>query len=179
MGLLLAASSIYIPEFIRKRKLEELFESTAEAFRMAMPEIKGLSSEECLKAFARFTCEQAVKSLQQGNELEVQSRLRQNAYRIGEQLKKDLHINTEPEIMKMGAIIYRLLHIEFHGKPGGQIVIPRCFFSAYYSSEVCRLVSSLDEGLLAGLAGGGRLKFSRRITAGDDCCRAFFERAEG
>ena len=36
------------------------------------------------------------------------------------------------------------------------------------------LVSGLDEGLLAGLAGDGRLVFTERLTEGADRCRARF-----
>jgi hypothetical protein len=175
MGLLLEVASIYVPGFIRKRQLESLFQSTADAFGVEKPSVKGLSFEESLKSYARFTSEQADRAIQQGNDLEVQSRLSRNAYRIGEQLKVGFHISTAEQVMRMSAMIYKLLHIEFHGKPGGNIVIPHCFFSAYYSIDVCRLISSLDEGLLAGLSGGGKLSFSRRITGGNECCRAYFQ----
>ena len=105
----------------------------------------------------------------------MQSRLFQNAYRIGQQFKADFNINTAEEVMRMGALIYKFLKIDFQGEPQGNIVIKRCFFSAYYSSKVCRLISSLDEGLLAGLSGGGKLSFSQRITEGNECCRAYLE----
>ena len=35
-------------------------------------------------------------------------------------------------------------------------------------------MSAMDRGLLAGLAGGGELAFSQRITEGHPCCRARF-----
>ncbi len=104
----------------------------------------------------------------------MQSRLFKNASRIGRQLRMDFKVSAA-EVMRMGAIVYKMLGIDFHGEPGGSIVIRRCFFSSYYSSRVCRLISSLDEGLLVGLAGGGRLSFSRRITEGDECCLAYLE----
>ena len=77
--------------------------------------------------------------------------------------------------MQMGELIYKVLKIEFQGEPRGNIVIKRCFFSAYYSRSVCQLISSLDEGLLTGLSGGGKLIFSQRITEGHECCRAYLD----
>jgi hypothetical protein len=56
----------------------------------------------------------------------------------------------------------------------GDIVVRRCSFSRRYSAEVCRLMSRLDAGVLAGLAGGGELAFSERLTEGSDRCRARF-----
>jgi len=77
--------------------------------------------------------------------------------------------------MQMSAVIYKMLKIEFHGDSHGDIVIKRCFFSTYYSSNVCHLISALDEGLLAGLSGGGQFSFSQRITEGYSVCRAYLE----
>ncbi len=74
--------------------------------------------------------------------------------------------------MEMSQIIYKILGINFKGDRAGNILIARCFFSHYYSREVCRVVSSLDEGLLAVLSGGLHLDFNRRITEGSDCCQA-------
>jgi hypothetical protein len=175
MGLLLAVSKIYLPQFIQKRKLELLFDAAADAFQVATPSTRGLSYNNCLVLFARFTQEQTLRSIKQGSQIKVQSRLFQNACRIGRELKTDFHINTAEDVMRMGTLVYKLLRIEFHGEPQGNIVIKRCFFSSYYSSDVCRLISSLDEGLLSGLAGGGKLTFSKRITEGNECCRAYLE----
>ncbi len=174
MGLLLKVATLYVPRPVRRRKLEMLFQATADAFKTARPSTGGLSFDECLRRFARFTREQADNAIRQGGESEVQSRLFENAYRIGRQLGTDFKVNSA-EVMRMGALVYKMLGIDFHGEPGGNIVIKRCFFSSYYSSQVCRLISSLDEGLLVGLAGGGRLSFSQRITEGNACCLAHLQ----
>jgi hypothetical protein len=172
MGLLLAASTIYIPQFIRKRKLEMLFQATADAFQVPTPVTTGIPYTECLNSYARFTREQAEIAIRQGSQLRTQSRLFRNAYHIGQQLKRDFKLNTAEDVMRTGRLVYRLLKIDFQGKPDGSILIKKCFFSAYYSSQICRLISSLDEGLLVGLAGGGKLSFSQRISEGAECCRA-------
>ena len=154
--------------------MQMLFSATADAFQTAPPSFGGLSFDESLTQYARFTREQADNAIRLGSETEVQSRLFQNAHRIGRQFRRDFKVNAA-EVMRMGALVYKMLGIDFHGEPGGDIVIRRCFFSGYYSSQVCRLISSLDEGLLVGLAGGGRLTFTQRITEGNECCLAHLQ----
>jgi predicted ArsR family transcriptional regulator len=68
--------------------------------------------------------------------------------------------------------VYGLLDIDLRGNGRGELTVRRCAFSEVYSAEVCRLVSALDAGLLAGLSGGDRLEFTRRITEGAPCCLA-------
>ena len=179
MGLLLTASQLYVPQFLRKRKLAMLFAATADAFRQHPPSISGLSADDSLKLYAQFTREQAGNIIRQGNPEEVRSRLFENACRIGRDLRDDFHIRTVEEVMRMSAVVYKILKIDFHGESRGRIVISHCFFSDYYPSDVCSLVSSLDAGLLAGLSGGGRLSFSQRITEGKACCLAHLDTAEG
>ncbi len=178
MNWRLAIAKVYIPRSVQKRELALLLDATADAFRAAPPVFTGLSHNECLKLFARFTGEQALESIRQGNEQEIKSRLFQNACRIGQRLKAEFNINSGEEAMQMGATIYRSLKIDFQGDSRGNIRIKHCFFSAYYSSRVCHLISSLDEGLLTGLSGGSRLTFSQRITDGSECCRAYLEGIE-
>ncbi|MBN1856548.1 MAG: hypothetical protein JW846_06330 [Dehalococcoidia bacterium] len=151
-----------------------LFNATADAFHMTPPSTRGKSCAECLRLYALFTREQADSAILHGKQAEVQSRLFQNAYHMGEQFRRDFKVTTT-DVMRMGSLIYKMLQIDFEGKPDGNILIHRCFFSAYYSSEVCRLISSLDEGLLTGLAGGGSLAFKQRITEGHECCRAYLQ----
>jgi hypothetical protein len=172
MGLRLAASTIYIPGFIRKRQLDMLFKATAAAFRTAVPSTKGLSIDNSLKLYAEFTKEWAALATKGGYATQIQPALFENAYQMGRKFRSDFGLNSMPEVMKMSSVIYRLLKIDFSGEPQGNIVIRRCFFADYYSNDICRLISSLDEGLLAGLSGGGKLSFSQRLTEGSDCCRA-------
>ena len=177
MGLFLTLSKIYVPRFLRKRKLELLFDATADAFRVPIPSTRGLSFNNCLVLYAQFTRDLAAKSIQQNNRFEIESRLFKNAYRIGRQFKTDFHINNLDEAMVMSRVIYKLLKIEFCGKSDGNIIIERCFFSSYYSNDICQLISFLDEGLITGLSGGGKLTFSKRLTSGDRCCHAHVEPA--
>ena len=77
-------------------------------------------------------------------------------------------------MLRLGKILYRMLKIEFNGSAEGEVVIRHCFFSPYYTPEVCRIISALDEGLLSGLSNGGQMVFKERITEGKTCCLAVF-----
>jgi hypothetical protein len=172
MGLSLAVAQIYVPPSIRKRKLQELFQATAESFRCPTPPLDDLNVLEILTRYAIFTSERAEESVQQCHEAEVKNRLYQNSLRMGLRLREDFKVRNMEEVMQMGRIIYKILGIDFRGRQSGEIRVRRCFFSSYYSPGVCRLVSSLDEGLMTGLSNGGRLEFCERITEGSSCCRA-------
>jgi len=148
MNLLLSIARIYVPAFIKKKKVQELFELTADAFQSDLPAIKKLSYDDCLKAY--------------------------NAYQMGEKLRNDFHVKTQADVIHLSKILYKILKIDFTGNAFGEVIIKRCFFSPFYTPDVCGLISSLDEGVAAGLSAGGRLVFKERITEGKNCCQATF-----
>jgi hypothetical protein len=175
MSPLLARLLTHTPVIVRRQALVQLFRATAAAFQADMPRLSGLSQEQCLLAYARFTAEQAEAALRQGDDLPgLQARLYENAYRLGRLPGRLLRVQGVDDTMTLGRFLYGILDIDFEGSANGEITIDRCYFSNYYSPEVCRLMSAMDRGLLAGLAGGGDLAFSQRITEGHACCRARF-----
>jgi hypothetical protein len=179
MDIRLFALKIHIPSFIKKNNLKELFELTAEAFGCEVPPLNNLSYVEMLKAYAQFTAEEAEKHIRERQNLEgIKGRLHDNAYRLGKRIREDFGLHTTQEIMEMSRILYQTLGIDFEGDLSGEVTIKKCFFSDYYSPQVCRVISSLDEGIAAGLSDGGRLSFSKRITEGNPCCRARLFRLE-
>jgi hypothetical protein len=175
MNLLLNIARIYLPAFIKKKKVQELFELTAEAFQCSPPDTKYLSYHNCLKAYAQFSKTKAEEVIKLHNNMDaVKKRLYQNAYRLGEKLRNDFRVKTQADVIHLSKILYRILSIEFTGNSSGEVIIRRCFFSQFYTPEVCRIISALDEGVAAGLSAGGRLVFKERITEGKNCCRATF-----
>jgi repressor of nif and glnA expression len=104
----------------------------------------------------------------------VKRKLYRNACQLGEKLRKEYHIGTRADVIRLSRILYRILGIGFTESAEGEVVINRCFFSQFYTPEVCAVISALDEGLAAGLSAGGRLVFKERITEGKNCCRATF-----
>ena len=179
MNLLIEAANIYTPAPIKRRGLLDLFASTAAAFGCASPRVAELPYEEMLRAYARFAAAQASQALERGAGLdEIRGQLYGGACRMGEGLRRAFRITNTAEALAAAEVLYRALGIDLRASPQGEsgveVTVCRCFFSEYYSGSVCRLIASLDEGLFAGLLGGGRLGFYRRITEGDGCCRAHF-----
>ena len=175
MSPLLSRLLTHTPPIVKRQALVQLFRATAAAFQADMPRLSGLSQEQCLLAYARFTANQADEALRQGGDLsELQERLYRNAYRLGRTPGWLLRVRSVDDVMALGRFLYDILDIDFEGSRSGEITISRCYFSSFYSPEVCRVMSAMDRGLLAGLAGGGDLAFSQRITEGHACCRARF-----
>jgi len=164
---------LYIPGFIKKKKLLELFRLTAEAFQCEPPDLRGLTYERLLSKYALFTKEQAESYFNSGSPIdELKQRLYQNSYIYGQKLKKSFHIASRKDAVTMLEVIYKLIEIDFKYTQD-EFIIKRCFFSKYYSKEVCKLISSMDDGLAAGLL-GERLSFYQRITEDCNCCKGYF-----
>lgn len=157
----------------RKQVLEALFHATARAFGAAVPPLTGLSADRCLYQYALFTQSQAAAALRRGDDLDaLQGQLYRNAYRLGRACRWMFRVESVADTMAVGQALYRLLDIEFQGDADGDVVIRRCYFSHFYSGQVCQVMSAADRGVLAGLSDGGQLVFSARLTEGQACCRA-------
>jgi hypothetical protein len=173
MNWRLQAIQIYLPKFIKRKKLIELFDLTAQAFQRNAPDLNKLSFEKCLDQYAIFTKTAAAVALQKPEELPaIKNKLYQKAFQMGQKIRAELHVRTFEDVMLASKILYRVLAIDFQGNINGEVTITRCFFSQYYSSEVCEIIAALDEGVAAGLSNGGILTFSNRITEGHKCCKA-------
>ena len=192
-------AKLYIPEYIKNKKLDDLFRLTAAVFQTESPEIHGQPFPDRLAEYARFTKDQAERCLSwEGSAEERESRidriegkLYQGSFLLGEDLRKKLHIKTRRQAAEALQLIYRIIGIDFrydrqeiirNGSPGtlrtgrsDGFTVKACYFSEYYSVEVCKLISSLDAGLAAGLS-CGELCFTRRITEGCSCCRGYFRK---
>ncbi len=114
MNLFLKVAKFYIPGFIRKKKLKELCEITAQAFGVDAPNLWGLSYPVSLEAYARFTQAQAEKAIRQKTDLKaLNARLFQNAHALGQKLRREFHIKTPTDVLLMSRILYRTLGIDF------------------------------------------------------------------
>jgi hypothetical protein len=168
-------AGFYLPAWLRRRKLEELLLLTARAFDSPPPSSQGLSRAELLRKFAEFSREMAEKALDSpAGSVTAERRLFNGALGLGREIGRTLRVSTPHEAMRAARILYRCLGIDFRGSAEGDIIIRSCHFSRSYSPAVCRLMSSLDAGILSGLAGGGGLEFAERLTEGRDRCRARF-----
>jgi hypothetical protein len=170
-----AAALLSGVRLVKSRGLVELGRLAADAFETEYPAWEKLSYPEQLGQFARFTKQEAEKALASGGSVEaMRSRLRDNARRFGRKIRRKLRLSSPQDVMTAARILYRVIKIDLEGTSRGEIVVRKCFFSAFYSPGVCELMSALDEGILAGLADGGELRFRERLSEGKNCCRAQF-----
>lgn len=173
--MLLRVLQFYIPSFIRRKVIRELACLTADALRCEAPKLEGLSYKTGLREYALFTNEQVQRLIRNNGDIEmVKNELFQAARRLGQDMRQRFHITKPEEVMRASRMMYRILDIDLQEDDQGGILINRCFFSRYYSGDVCRIISSLDEGVAAGLSGGGKLAFYQRMTEGSNCCKAYF-----
>jgi hypothetical protein len=175
MNFLFHFSKMYLPEYVKKRELMNLFHITALAFERTIPPTIGLSFDECLVAFAHFAKSEVDLVMSRGEDLQtIQELLYQSAYEFGNKFRKQFRVSTARDVMEASRFLYKILGIDFKGTEKGTITISKCFFSQHYSPFTCRVISSLDAGMIAGLSGGGGLSFSERITEGSTFCNAQF-----
>jgi hypothetical protein len=179
MSLRLGAARVFLPPFLKRKHFRRLFLITAESFGATLPALEGLSYEAGLRLFVSFTRENALKALAGNGAEAVGDRLYRSARALGEELRRSLGVRTSADVMAAARVLYRAIGIDLRGDPGGAVVIRSCRFARDYTPEICGLISSLDRGILAGLAGGGELRFSRRLTEGHDSCRAVLGREGG
>ena len=177
MNLRLLALQVYLPPSLKTDGLLDLFQLTADAFGAPMPDVEACSQAEVLLAFATFTRDQA-ELVPEGDIEAMKLRLYERAYRLGNTMKQLLEIRSSHESLRAARLLYRTLGIDFRANERGDVTIARCYFSRFYTDRSCRILSSLDEGLLAGLSGGGRLCFKTRITEHQRCCLATIDFSE-
>ncbi len=153
----------------------QLFQATAAGFELQVPSLGHLDSQACLAQYAQFVQVHAGQRLRDRNEIpSLTKRLYQNAMAMARPLNQWLRLRTQQDVMATACVLYRVMNVDIQGNGQGEVVIRRCYFSAYYSADVCRLMSAMDRGLFAGLSDGGKLTFSARITEGQPCCLAHF-----
>ena len=176
MNLLIRGLELYVPTRLKRQKLKSLFEATASAFDAEVPDLSHLTFDQCLEKYALFSRDLIEKRLQAGGDVsEAGNALYVHAFALGDELRRQLHIENRGDVLSVGRALYRAIGIDFEGSTVGTVVIRSCFFSRFYSERVCRVISALDIGIAAGLSGGGELTFSQRITEGKPCCEAFFD----
>jgi len=176
MNIRLTLARVYVPFWIQKKKLKELFALTAQAFQSEEPALEGLSQKEVLEKYAIFTKENTEKLLVSDEKTKIaKDQLYKKAFQMGSNLREELRISSPKEFMASARLLYHLIGIDFRGEKTGRITIRKCYFKRFYSEDICKIISSLDKGILAGLSGGtGKLEFLDRLTSGADCCRAVF-----
>jgi hypothetical protein len=176
MSLRLRLAEVWLPGPVRKKYFRELAERTARAFEVPPPDLAGLAAEEARRLFARFShaCASGLAADAAARTL-AEQRLRAEAMALGRRLASALGVRTRSEVLRAARLLYGSIQIDFRGDERGRIHISGCSFADVYSPATCRTIAALDEGLLVGLAGGGTLTFSARLTEGAPACLARFD----
>ncbi|MHB1484927.1 MAG: hypothetical protein ACYCYI_09710 [Saccharofermentanales bacterium] len=170
--MLLKIFQYYVPAFVKKKIICDLNKVTASAFQCEIPEMKELSYNDRLLAYALFTDNQSQKIVKNNENFEnTRNSLFEASYKIGDDFRKRFHISKNSDVIIASRLIYKILGIEMQAD-NDEIIIKECFFKNYYSGDTCKIISALDEGMAAGLSGGGKLEFYQRMTEGHNCCKA-------
>jgi hypothetical protein len=166
---------LYVPKFLKRRGLTNLFGVTGSAFGAEVPDLSGLSYAQLLDEYAHFTKGSVDRSIDNLHNLGIaRQQLCRSSCELGRTYRQWFGVTSTKDVMAACRIAYQCLGIDFRGTEKGAITISKCFFSKYYSEQVCGVISCLDKGLVAGISGGGKLCFTQRITEGMECCRAEF-----
>lgn len=173
MSLRLRALELHVPGWLARSAVRRLFEVTVAAFGRDRVVPHGVDRSELLERYGRFSAAAADAALAGGTDLPaLADRLWGSAEALGRSLRRRLGVRSHEEALRAARIVYRTIGIDLRADERGGVVVEHCAFAQWYSPPVCRLMSSLDAGLIAGLTDGGRLAFSERITEGRPRCLA-------
>lgn len=154
----------------RRIELQQLMNMTARAFGVEPRRVWRLTGDEALQVYAEFTRD----NLQCGVDRPLLLRMGKEAYKMGRLLRRFFFVRSKADVEQLTIALYRNIGIELEGHIPGELCFRRCFFSQYYTSEICLAASALDDGIMRGLTGHGQLTFQQRITEGCTCCKAVF-----
>lgn len=154
----------------RRIELQLLMNLTARALGKPARRTWTLSNDDALRVYAEYTRDH----LSAGVDDAVLQRMAAEACKVGRRLRRVLFLRRQHDIERLTVALYRNIGITLEGHLPGALCFRKCFFSRYYTPELCLAASALDEGLMRGLSGGGELRFRQRITEGCATCIATF-----
>ena len=190
MSIRLKIASLWIPDFILKRELDNAARKTTEGLNAALKQYahKIVEKDEVLKgkmderrSIMAKAHNKRVKILIQELGYEKAVKIGRNAmfevgYELGRETRRKLGIGNDFKDLELAAgILYKILGIEFkiENNDGNMImIINRCDLSKYYSPEACIILSAADEGVVHGLNENMGMQFKERITGGASECKA-------
>ena len=162
-----------VPEILRRIQLQILMNLTAKAFRAPAERLWTRPWREGLSVYVEYTrkCAQIMDT--------DPERLYALSFALGERLRRIAGFTEDDDLCRLVFWLYRGIGIDMGGRLPGAVTVSGCFFSDYYTPDVCALISNMDSGIVGGIMGGGRLVFSGRITEGAGGCRACLVRGRG
>ena len=186
----------HTPELVRRGIIFGLLVGTEIGFRRGAGSLGGhvkilfLPSEEMLALYGDFsrkcvdyvydcaaTCQN--DSTRKSIIRRYRRQVFRSSYRLGHLLRLVTGLRDQEDLQRLLFLLYNNIGITLEGSAPGRICVPECYFSKIYSARQCRFMSAMDWGIMAGLYGGGRLKFEKRLTEGCRCCEAYFNKFGG
>ncbi len=201
MNRSVACASFFLPPWISRRELDRIARATTAALDVLLaqraPESldairrderlprrvsgRGLAGRRAAMAQAHNARVAALCGVcgEDGIRLARQALFRVGV-ELGQEARHALKVrNTERDLLGAARLLYRILGIRFRAESTGQnralVSIDRCALSSVYSPEACLALSAVDEGVVAGLHPGARLRFVERMTEGKATCQAWLE----
>ncbi len=171
-----------MPEAFLRLEVCVLIRLTAVSFVCKAPSVHGLDSRERLKLFRRFSAD-TVKTCRKEALPSFRKNMYRRAFRIGRCLSLLPGLKDRENKKRLIIVLYRNIGIEVRdaedeGNEAGvwHICIPHCSFSSVYTPGICSVMSGMDAGIICGILGDGRFKFTQRITEGCPYCSAFYRK---
>lgn len=149
-------------------ELQLLMIITAKGLRVPAINILTHSNTEALRCYAEFT----RNNLSDDVSTEVLQRMNTMAYRTGRLLRVLFLVRTQEAARQLVVKLYRNIGISMSFQSEDLIYFNSCYFSHFYTPNICMAASSLDDGFIRGITGCGRLSFKQRITENCEYCIA-------
>lgn len=158
----------HTPEWVRSLEIQILADLTARAFQVPRRTLWNKPAALALRQYADFTV-----LCMDTQEIDPDA-LYRAAFELGRRLRLLTGLYRKQDAERLVFYLYRNIDITMAGELPGEITVPDCFFARFYTPRQCAVMSAVDAGIIAGICGGGRLRFSQRITEGCGLCRASF-----
>lgn len=162
--------------FITKIEIQLLMNATARAFHHKPRRVWTLPCADALPAYAACTRDWLLRYT--GDPAAIQAEMYREALRLGRLVRRLTFFLSDQGHARLVFALYRGIGITMQGQLPGEVQVSRCCFSSYYTPEMCRLIAAMDDGVVSGIMGGRKLRFSQRITEGCACCKAHLTRRD-
>ncbi len=189
MSVRLKLASIWLPDFILKRELDNVSRKTIKCLDDLLKEHASLKMETVTlngkigqrRSSMAAAHNERVKILIQelGYQKAVKlgrSSMFEVGCKLGKEARRKLGVgNNFKDLETAAGILYKILGIKFkiENRDGNVVmIVNKCSLSKYYSLESCMILSAADEGVVYGLNENIGMRFKERITEGAPECIA-------
>lgn len=192
MNIRLKIASLWLPEFILKRELDNVAKKTIKGLNDVLDQYVPCKKFDRGNEILKGSLEERRARMAEAHNNRVKVLIEELGYKkaikigrkamfkVGYQLGRDtgqrLGVgNSFKDLEDAAKILYKVLGIDFkiENKDGKMVmVVKRCDLSKYYAPETCKVLSAADEGVVFGLNENLDMKFKVRITEGASECIA-------